>query len=175
MNHDQFVQLLRGLDLAEWQSVVEGQSLVMIDDCRLEPGPANAPNAVIHAPGSGGIDAEGLRRDSLADAESILANYYLTHPLTLAGFNRQLAALLDQYGAAAFAALSGQLPQRTLFVDGGEVLAEPPESPRHRYGVFYELDRPLPDSRLATRLQKWIERGEAHERYLGMNVCRYNC
>jgi hypothetical protein len=175
MRPDRFVQLLRELDLSAWQSVIEGRSLLMTDDRRLEPGPTNAPNAVIYAPEFGDIDAEGLRRESLADADSILANYYLTHPLSLAGFNHQVAALIDRHGAAAFAAVAGRLPQRTLFVEGGEVLAEPPESPRHRYGVFYELDRPMPDSRLATELRKWLERGEAHERYLGMNVCRYNC
>jgi hypothetical protein len=39
--------------------------------------------------------------------------------------------------------------------------------------VFCELQRPL--AVLDERVRRWLERGEAHQRYLGMNVCRYNC
>jgi hypothetical protein len=27
----------------------------------------------------------------------------------------------------------------------------------------------------ATQVEKWLNSGEAYDRYLSMNVCRYNC
>ena len=175
MNHTIFSQLLNQLPESDWQAVIEGQGLLLVDDLALQVGPLQAANAIIKAPEQGDCDAATLQRDSIANAEAILANYYLTHPLTLGGFNRQAERLIEMHGAAAFAAVSGQFPKCTLFVDGGEVIAEMSGRPRHRYGAFCELDRPLPASAIEERVRKWLQRGEAHERYLGMNVCRYNC
>jgi hypothetical protein len=62
-----------------------------------------------------------------------------------------------------------------LFVDGGEVIAECADSPRHRYGVFCELESTLSEHAIEEQVRQWLERGEAYEDYLGMNVCRYNC
>jgi len=83
--------------------------------------------------------------------------------------------LIDRLGAGAFAAAPRQLARYTLFVEGGEVVAESAESPRHKYGVYCELERPVGDAETEVRVRKWLQRGEAHERYLEMNVCRYNC
>ena len=175
MNNAEFIRLLEQLSNADWQSVMEGAAILIVDDLRLQTGPAQAPNAVIRAPEHGQTDASRLKRESIEEAPALLANYYLTNPLTLTGFNHQVKGLLENHGAAAFAALPGQLPQYTLFVDEGEVVAEPQESPRHRYGVYCELSRPLRGDALESFVEKWLQRGEAHERYLGMNVCRYNC
>lgn len=173
MDATSFAAQLALLNDADWQAVVDGQAVLLVDDQHLAIGPAQAANAVIGT--QPGMNAATLRRRSLADAAELLRNYYLTHPLTLAGFNRQVEALIERYGAAAFAALAGHLPPRTLFVDGGEIVAEPPDSPRHRYGAFCELQRPLSEAAAAAEVRRWLSRGEAHERYLGMNVCRYNC
>lgn len=177
MNENTFKQQLAALTGDDWQAVIDGQALLVVDDLRLEVGPVDAPDAIIVASAGlpGESDAEGLRRESLSTATALLHNYYLTHPLTLAGFNRQVEALIRQHGASAFSAQPGQLPRFTLFVDGGEVVAEPSGSPRHRYGVFCELDRPLDKAATGEHVRKWLQRGEAHERYLEMNVCRYNC
>lgn len=173
MNENAFKQQLAELPGDDWQAVIDGGALLVVEDQKLEVGPVEASNAIIVA--SGEADAEALKRESLNATASLLHNYYLTHPLTLAGFNRQVENLIVQHGASAFSALSGQLPPFTLFVDGGEVVAEPLDSPRHRYGVFYELDRTLNDAAVEAHVRKWLQRGEAHERYLEMNVCRYNC
>ena len=69
----------------------------------------------------------------------------------------------------------GRLPRYALFVDGVEVVAEPPESPRHKNGVFCELERPLDERAVEACVRKWLERGDAHERYLETNLCRYTC
>jgi len=175
MNEATFIQQLQQISPAEWQAVAQGKGVLVVDDLRLEIGPASAPNAVIVASTDPGADAAGLKLESLSSAAELLRNYYLTHPLSLAGFNHQAEALIRQHGASAFTALVGRLPRLTLFVDGGEVVAESAESPRHRYGVFCELDRPLEDTALDRRVWQWLQRGEAHERYLEMNVCRYNC
>ncbi len=175
MNLATFTDQLNRLETSDWQAVVEGQGILVIDDLCLRVGSVEAPNAIICAPAHGKSTADALKRDSLANAGSLLNNYYLTHPLTLLGFNHQAEALIEAHGAAAFLAMTGQLPERTLFVAGGEVIAEPPDSPRHRYGVYCELLSPLADSGIRAQVRKWLDTGEAHERYLGMNVCRYNC
>ncbi len=175
MNESAFTSLLDQLDHGVWQSAADGQGLLMVDDTGLQAGPAQAPNVIIPPPDPNTLSAEELKRQSLSDAGRLLADYYRTHPLTRSGFNRQVERLIEQQGAAAFAAPQGALPQRTLFVDGGEVVAEPASSPRHRYGVFCELERPLEGAALATRLHQWLQQGTAYERYLSMNVCRYNC
>ena len=94
------------------------------------------------------------------------------HPPSQTDFDRQVDALFDQYGECAFAALEGQLPSYTLFVEGDQVIAEPRTSPRHRYGAFCELDRPLGDAEIKIRVRQWLTRGEAYQRFLGMNCCR---
>ena len=90
-------------------------------------------------------------------------------------FDTQVRALIAEHGAAAFAAPWPGPAQRTLFVDGQIVRAEAADSPRHRYGAFYELDEPLASAALDQRVIEWIQTGEAYEVYLGMNVCRYHC
>jgi hypothetical protein len=98
----------------------------------------------------------------------------LIGPLTRDDFNKQVRELFDQHGIEAFAAPAGQLPARSLFVDNGEIVAEPADSPRHRYGAYCEMPAGnLMD--VATQVEKWLNSGEAYDLYLSMNVCRYNC
>lgn len=175
MDEKRFTQQLEALAPADWQAVAEGLGLLIVDDLGLEIGPASAPNAVVVASKHEGSDPASLKRETLGAAGDLLHNYYLTHPLTPAGFNRQVEDLIREHGATAFAAVAGQLPRYTLFVDGGEVVAEAADSPRHKYGVFCELERPLDETATEACVRKWLQRGEAHERYLEMNVCRYTC
>ncbi len=92
---------------------------------------------------------------------------------TLTEFNQQVSQLLTQYGEQAFAAAQGQYPEYTLFVEEDRVIAEPRTSPRHRYGAFCELPKALDAQQTAARVQRWVASGEAYERFVGMNVCRY--
>lgn len=175
MNEKNFIYQLNQLQDADWQAVLEGLAVLILDDAHLEIGNSHSINVIIDAPKQRLLDAATLKRESLAKASTILSNYYLTHPLTLSGFNHQVARLIERYGATVFTALIGQLPERTLFVEGGEVIAETTDSPRHRYGVFCELTHQLADLAIEAHIHKWLERGEAHESYLSMNVCRYSC
>ncbi len=175
MNTAQFTDLLNKLENTHWQALVDGDAILMVDDLQLIIGPIQSANAIVRAPERGNILIAELKRDSLEQADALLNNYYLTHPLTLAGFNHQVALLIQEHGEAAFAAPFGMTPARTLFVDVGEVMAESPQSPRHRYGAFCELNKPLNETALKKHVIKWLESGDAHSHYLGMNVCRYNC
>lgn len=95
--------------------------------------------------------------------------------LSQSNFNQQVAQLFALHGSAAFAAPSGHYPQYTLFVEEETVVAESASSPRHRYGAFCELNKPLTGAALEKQVQQWLESGEAYELYIGMNVCRYDC
>lgn len=168
-----FRTLLEELVDADWQAVIDGQRIVLVDDQRLEIGDAHALSAIIQA-GEASTAAE-LREVSLAEADDLLHNYYRTHALTNAGFNAQALRLIATHGAENFAGPFGPPPPRTLFVDGGELIAADHSDPRHRYGAYCEVDVPMSPEALAEKVEQWIERGEAHARYMAMNACRYNC
>lgn len=175
MNASVFIQLLDQLTDADWQAVAAGRCLQLLDDQLLATGPADAPNCLFRATSADSADAAALKQDALSRAEQLLHDYYRTHPLTPAGFKRQVSALLERHGAAAFAARPGKRPDCSLFVDGGTVVAETRDSPRHPYGAYCEVEGSLDDAAVASRVRQWLERGEAYDHYLGMNVCRYNC
>ncbi|MGB0723108.1 MAG: hypothetical protein ACPGU7_12015 [Gammaproteobacteria bacterium] len=173
MNAEQFKSLLDALPLADWQRIIDGEALVVINDHALDVGAADALNACLDA--GQHSDAQALRTATLADAESLYDNYYRTHALTRTGFDRQAQALLDEHGPENFAGPFGPPPPRTLFVDGGEVIAADASNPRHRYGAYCELDNPLAPEAAAEKVRRWLASGEAHQRYMSMNACRYNC
>ncbi|WP_299871795.1 hypothetical protein [uncultured Cocleimonas sp.] len=173
MNKQTFISLLKKLKESHWQAIVDGEALQMVDDLRLEIGALNLSNIILDS--SSGLDAVSLREKTLEQADELLSSYYLTHPLTRKGFTIQARALVEQYGGLDFAAPLGSFPERTLFVEGGELIAENRDSPRHRYGAFCELENTFDNATILVLVNKWIESGAAHERYLEMNVCRYSC
>ncbi|MCB1735268.1 MAG: hypothetical protein H6981_03390 [Gammaproteobacteria bacterium] len=168
-----FRTLLDKLSDSDWQSVIDGQRIVLIDDQRLGLGGAHDLNAIIQA--GDAEDVATLRAISLAEVDDLLSNYYRTHALTEAGFKAQAMKLIAEHGAENFAGPFGPPPARTLFVDGGELVAADRTDPRHRYGAYCEIDVSMPAAALAERVESWIEQGEAHARYMAMNACRYNC
>ena len=148
----------------------------MVDDLVLETGDLSDPRVIIKASASEDISSvDEFKQHILDNTAKVLSNYYWIHPLTLAGFNHQVKALIGQKGVGNFAAISGKMPGYTLFVDGGEVVAETPDSPRFRYGAFLEFERTVANELIESTVKKWVERGDAYELYLNMNVCRYNC
>lgn len=173
MNLQYFLQLLEALDPQSWQQLAEGANLLIVDDSRLEVNPSPAQNIIIHGKNP---DSTTINRQwCLNHAETLLEHYYRTTPLSRTGFDQQVEQLIKQHGAAAFAAPFGAIPTCTLFVEQGEVVAETAESPRHRYGAFYELERPVADNEASAQVLQWLKQGSAYEHYLSMNMCRYNC
>ena len=84
--------------------------------------------------------------------------------------DRQVEALFEQHGVAAFFAVLGwQYPERTLLVEGGGVVPESAESPRHLYCACCELEDPLSGAALEVHVRQWLASGDAHELYIGMN------
>lgn len=175
MNQAGFLDQLEHLDTSHWQALLDGASLVLKDDQDLSLGAPGAPNVIVHPLRFDARSALELRVTVLGMAGQIWEDYYRTHPLTPQGFNRQVETLMESRGPAAFAATPGSLPDFTLFVDSGTVVAEPKGSPRHRYGAYLELKRPLPPAQVIDRVRAWVKTGRAYERYQGMNACRYNC
>jgi len=107
MNDKQFKEQLEQLEEASWQSILEGQSIVIVDDQRLALGAGEAENAVVSASSFQFSDADELRREVLSRAPELLCSYYQAHPLSLPGFNRQVVELIERYSAEAFAAPCG--------------------------------------------------------------------
>lgn len=175
MNTDDFIALLNQLNDDAWQSVMDGKALLMVDDEVLEVGAASAQNTIINSADYSSRDLMALKNTILLNAQQILAQYYLSHPLSQNGFNRQVDHLIGKHGAGAFAAMTGDYPQYTLFVEGGEVIVESAKSPRHRYGVYCEIENTVPANSIETQVRHWLVNGEAYQQYLAMNVCRYNC
>ncbi|MCB1787178.1 MAG: hypothetical protein H6953_09220 [Chromatiaceae bacterium] len=167
-----FITLVDRLEASDWRAV-GWRPLRLIDDARLEWGSGREPDLVVAELPDEAVAApfDWIR----AHAGPLLADFYRTRPLTQRGFNRQVEALIAEYGAEAFAARPGSLPPRTLFVDDGVVLAETSGDARHRYGAYCELPSGTPAAAVADRVGHWLASGEAYATYLSMNVCRYRC
>jgi len=173
MNHFELQHLLKQLDNDIWQALFDGQPLALVDDERLVP--AAKPEDKIFILPQNADDVASLRESVIKNAEELLNNYYLSHPLSKSGFTLQVKKLVEQYGASAFAAVYPDIPERTLFVDVGEVVAEDRDSARHRYGAYCELQETMQGEELKQFVQQWLTGGDAYELYIGMNVCRYGC
>jgi len=175
MNTQEFLNLLNQQDDQAWQAVMEGRALLLVDDLELAIGDVKEAAAIIKGARPAIQSAAQLKQETINNAASILDRYYFTHPLSRAGFEQQAEQHFLQKSAPAFAAVSGQWPAFTLFVEAGELLAEPAGSARHRYGAFCELDTTLAQTDIQARVEQWLYSGEAYQLYLNMNVCRYNC
>ena len=175
MTESFFREQLKQVSESDWKAIFSGQALLMINDSELKVGSPDQPDVIVATHLVHATDPETLKQNSLNAADELYANYYRTHPLTLYGFNDQLHRLVKQYTLQTFCAAEGHRAERTLFVDSGQLIALDKEDPRHAYGVFCELPDLIKPSAIVNYLSHWIERGEAYEAYLSMNVCRYNC
>jgi len=175
MKHADFKHQLAQLDESVWQAILSGSSLCLQDDQQLVLYKGLHRNTIIFSSRDASQDITTLRTESLANSDEFLEDYYRTHPLTETGFEQQVLALIVLHGAEAFCTVSGGTPERTLFVEVGEVMAESTDSPRHRYGAYCELEHELSDEKLEAFVRNWVSSGEAYEQYIGMNVCRYGC
>ncbi len=173
MNEQHLSDLFHALAPAAWQTLERGANLLLVDDSRLEVTAEPAQNVLLC--GADYTETSSLSEWCQQHVAELLEHYYLTTPLSRRGFDAQVLQLLEQHGGAAFAAPFGAVPTCTLFVEGGDVIAETAASPRHRYGAFLELERPLSPDEAALAVARWIEQGGAYEHYLSMNMCRYNC
>ncbi len=173
VNQQLFSYLLQEVNDEAWQALAAGANLLMIDDTYLEISTSSARNIILR--GDELADVENPQQWLVDHAVELLEKYYRTTPLSRKGFDAQVARLIKQYGASSFVAVFGRLPRYSLFVEYGVVVAESADSPRHRYGVFCELDQSVPEPEAVMLVRNWLEQGEAYNRYISMNVCRYNC
>jgi len=174
MNNHLFRRALEQVSEADWQSLYEGRCLLIKDDSELMIGISGSPNSLFKHSDFDCSDALDLKVQVLNKSAEILDNYYRSFPLTLVGFNRQVEKLIERFGVEDFSAVLGGVAKRTFFVEGGEVIVESVESPRHSYGVFFEMDLPLSGSELKEAFHHWLASSGAYFEYVGMNVYRYN-
>lgn len=165
---------LKQLTQQDWEDLIEDAQLVMQDDERLMLVSHALKNIFFSADMVKADSVNELKDKVLEHAEALLAEYYRKHPLTKKGFyHKALSAVKGK--EQDFAAASRENPNCTLFVEGGEVVVEDQDSPRHPYGVYCELPANTPQDAIPGIVQQWLESGDAHENYLEMNVCRYFC
>lgn len=175
MNSRDLMLKLDGLELQVWQGLLDGKALRLVDDSVLELAEPGQRNLIFFEPDAQGMDLDGLRARVMSKVDELIDEYYLRNPLSLKAFNRQVQGLIQEHGAAAFVAEYGDLPERSLFVEVGDVLALDAESPQHRYGAFCELDEPVNEQDIKKLVKAWLDSNEAYEKYISMNVCRYSC
>lgn len=175
MTESFFIEHLKQLSESDWYAIYSGQGLIMINDSHLEIGSPDLPGVILAARFFTANDPDTFKQHAMAAASELYTNYYRTHPLTLYGFNDQLYRLVQQFSPESFCAPTGQRSDKTLFVEDGELIAMGKADPRHAYGVFCELPHSIKPAAIVNHFSHWIEQGEAYERYLSMNVCRYNC
>ncbi|HEY5734318.1 MAG TPA: hypothetical protein VIU36_06105 [Gammaproteobacteria bacterium] len=167
--------LLDQLSVAALNVVLKGQALLLVDDASLALGDPESPNVLVHPEAFTANDADQLRRALLENSEELIAGYYRTHPLSWAGFDRQVKALFEAHGYETFAALPDVMPVKSLFVEQGTVIAEAQDSPRFQYGTYCELPGASGPEQIKQAVERWVSSGQAYDSYLGMNVCRHNC
>jgi hypothetical protein len=175
MNRQFFLAELARLGDTDLARLANGQYLRLVEDQRLAVGEHNELDVMRLSLPDGANDAPSIRRYLEAAAGNLVDAFYREHPLSESGFKNQVSRLIDAHGAQAFAGVAGERADVTLFVDGGEVIAETRGNPRHPYGAFLELDSALDAASIIDRVQHWLASGEAYRQYLSMNVCRYNC
>ncbi len=175
MNATHVRQQLDTLTEQQWQQLLAGGVLEIVDDATLRISDKSSPHTLVTAEDLNADSVDALRQAIIDNAEALIQDYYRRHPLTREGFNRQARAQIEQYGAQAFAATADKPAARSLFVDAGDVVAEPADSPKYPYGVHLERDHSADQASIITAVKEWIDSGKAYEDYRGMNVCRYNC
>ena len=175
MTESFFIEKLEQLTDSDWYKIFSGQGLLMINDSHLKIGSLDLSYVILSNQFFSANNPDTFKQHAMDSASELYTNYYRTHPLTLYGFNDQLYRLIQKFSPEDFCSLTGQRAEKTLFVEGGELVAMGRTDPRHAYGVFCELSDSIKPSAIANYLSHWIEQGEAYEEYLSMNVCRYNC
>ena len=175
MNTSLFLTLLNELSDSDWQSVLNGKGLCIIEDQQLQLCLSEEPDMIVLSDVIDANTADALKQQVIHHADDLLSRYYRSHPLSNTGFNSQVEKLVNLHGHEAFIGASGQPSALTLFVEGGEVVVESADSPKHPYGVFMECDKTLPSDKRKAAFTQWLSSGEAYRQYIGMNVCRYNC
>lgn len=166
---------LNALEDSLWQQLSAGDSLIISPDLSLQiVHSGHAENLLTPVNPKEKYSPQALKKRVLEQADFILETYFTDHPLTSADFNQQIQQLVDEFGARSFMATYPNTPDRTIFVEGGIVIAEQPDSPRHRYGIFLEIDNET-DLHNENLLQKWLNSGQAYQEYLSSNCCRYSC
>lgn len=173
MTLELFIQLLNQLSSTQWQSIVEGANINLVNDRKLVINTKNT-NSIVESKDIPAAQYKDVKAYVIRNASELLQQYYISHPLSQAGFNQQVNALFTDFGIDKFIANDGQTAVLTLFVEGSKVVAENADNPRHRYGVYFTPDENNKDD-FPDQAISWLDSGEAYDTYLGMNVCRYNC
>lgn len=95
MDYRQFCELLETLPDEAWQRVADDEALLMIDDEWLETGVSDAYEATITRESLEQSWRE-IKSQRLEQPAAAPAEFYRTHPLTRAGFDRQTRVLIDR-------------------------------------------------------------------------------
>ncbi|WP_178861690.1 hypothetical protein [Thiomicrorhabdus cannonii] len=175
MNTEQFKEALQTFADEDYQAVLDGAALVVFQDKALALGkPEEA--YVIYELGDEQFDsAQALKAHLLANAESILKEYYQFNPLSKEYFNRELSALIQEHGENAFISMPGKETTFKLFVEDGKVVAEDNSSPRFKYGFHLSLDEKMLPQAISNKVKNWVQSGSAYSEYISVNVCRFSC
>lgn len=174
MDAQQFLTAVSALPDDDLQQILNGATLVVVQDQDLRLGKSDEA-FVIYELGEDRIEDVASLRAYLSDnADDLMRNYYHFNPLSKEYFQTRLRELIQEYGAASFAAQPNSLPEKVVFVEQGELICENQESPRFQYGLYLKLGEAMPALAVNNKVKNWLQSGSAYSDYISVNVCRFS-
>ncbi|QAB14669.1 hypothetical protein [Hydrogenovibrio thermophilus] len=174
MDAQQFLTAVSALSDDDFQKVLNGSTLVVVQDRGLRLGKTDDA-FVIYELGEDPFDTVASLKQYLIDnVEDLLRDYYQFNPISKEFFQARLRELMLEHGEAAFAAQPNNLPEKAVFVEQGELVCEGQESPRFKYGLYLRLDEAMPAMAVSNKVKNWLQSGSAYGDYISVNVCRFS-
>lgn len=174
MDANTFKSALGELSLDDFQSILDGAALIVHQDEGLQIGKKDQA-FVIYELGEDPFESpEALRAFLENNAEALVTQYYQFNPVSRESFNKQLKALMDEFGGEAFCAEYGRMPEKVLMVEADRVVAEDQNHPRFKYGLYLQFEEKLMPMAKTNKVKNWLLTGTAYEDYISTNVCRFS-
>lgn len=174
MNTAELTQALQDFPDADYQAVLDGATLTVVQDKGLGLGKSESA-FVIYELGEESFDSvDALKAHLIAQAEPMLKEYYRFNPVSKEYFQAQLTHYMNELGHMAFTAMPKVPAEYVIFVEDGQVIVEDSTSPRFKYGMYLTLDQDYQPAARINKVKNWIQSGTAYGDYISVNVCRFS-
>ena len=174
MNTSEFKAALEAFADADYQAILEGATLTVVQDKALGLGKTDSAFVIYELGDDAFQTVTELKAHLIAHAEPMLKEYYQFNPLSREYFQARLTHYMNELGYMAFTAMPKVPAEYVIFVEDGEVIVEDRTSPRFKYGMYLTLDQDYQPAARENKVKNWIQSGTAYGDYISVNVCRYS-